>query len=375
MKYNIRFWFGFLVVLLIVPTAVVPAGPGDTGFRVEEVASGLDNPWALAFLPDGSMLVTLKGGGLVWFSGGMKRMVAGLPDIDSSGQSGLLDVALHPNFDENRLVYFSFSEGPVGRQGTSVARAVFRGGPNPRIETWEVIFSGNNVTSGGIHFGSRIAFGTDGLLYVTVGERGQRNRAQDPYDHGGTVVRLTGDGGTPVDNPFADGAGGHPAVFTYGHRNAQGLAVEPVTGRVWLHEHGPKGGDEVNILKAGANYGWPVITYGREYSGARVGEGETEKEGMEQPLLYWTPSIAPSGMSFYTGNAFPAWRGDLFVGALAGRQLRRIDLEGGSVVGQEVLLENSLGRIRDVRTGAYGFLYLLTDGPGASLYRLVPVDG
>lgn len=363
-----------LFILLVFPLGPVAAESEDTGFLVEEVASGLNRPWALAFLPDGSMLVTLKEGGLVWLSGGPARMVDGLPGIDSSGQGGLLDAAVHPDFNENRLVYFTFSEGPAGRQGTSVARAVFRGGPEPRIENWEIIFSGNNITSGGLHFGSRMAFGPDGMLYVTIGERGQRNRAQDPFDHGGTVVRLIEDGGIPEDNPFTDGVGGHPAVFTYGHRNAQGLAVEPETGRAWLHEHGPKGGDEVNILKAGANYGWPVITHGREYSGARVGEGLTEKPGMEQPVLYWTPSIAPSGMTFYTGDAFPSWKGDLFVGALAGKQLRRIDIAKGNVAGQEVLLENNLGRIRDVRTGPDGFLYLLTDGPSASLYRLVPAD-
>ena len=266
------------------------------------------------------------------------------------------------------------ARGPEGRQGTGIARAVLEAGNPPRLKNWEVIFSGNNVTSGGRHFGSRLTFGADGMLYATIGERGERNRAQDPFDHGGTVIRLTDTGETPADNPFASGVGGHPAVFTYGHRNAQGMALEPGSGRIWLHEHGPKGGDEVNILEAGANYGWPVITHGREYSGGRVGEGLSEKEGMEQPVIYWTPSIAPSGMTFYTGDAFPRWRGDLFTGALAGRHLRRIDIEEGSVVGQEVLLENRLGRIRDVRSGPDGYLYILTDGPDASLYRLLPAE-
>ena len=252
-------------------------------------------------------------------------------------------------------------------------------GPNPRVIDWQIIFKGTNTAGGGGHFGSRLVLNPEGFLFVTIGERKQRHQAQNPNNHFGTVVRIYPDGRVPDDNPFQTGqpmAGmGAPEVFTYGHRNPQGAAYHPVTGEIWIHEHGPKGGDEINILKPGVNYGWPIITYGKEYSGAIVGQGITAKDGLEQPLLHWTPSIAPSGMAFYTAHVFPGWQGDLFVGALAGKHLRRIKLGGGKddqILFQEVLLEKSPGRIRDVAQGLEGFLYLLTDGKKAGLYRLEP---
>jgi glucose/arabinose dehydrogenase len=224
----------------------------------------------------------------------------------------------------------------------------------------------------GQHFGSRLAFLPDGTLLFTIGDRGARDRAQDLGDHAGSTLRINDDGSIPADNPFVGRAGALPEIYTYGNRNAQGMAVQPGTGLVWQHEHGPRGGDEVNIIEAGKNYGWPLITYGEEYFGGKI--GDTAKRGLEQPLLYWTPSIAPSGMAYYTASAFPNWKGDLFVGALAGRHLRRLEVEGRRVVRQEVLLLDTLGRIRDVRQGPDGYLYLLTDERDGALYRLEPAE-
>jgi aldose sugar dehydrogenase len=227
------------------------------------------------------------------------------------------------------------------------------------------------MAGGGRHFGSRLGFDRDGYLFVTLGERGQDERAQDLGALAGKVVRLHPDGSVPDDNPFVGRNDAAPEIFSYGHRNPQGLAVHPETGAVWVEEHGPRGGDEVNVVRAGANYGWPVITYGRAYSGLPMGEG-SEKEGMEQPLHYWVPSISPSGMAFYGGDAFPAWQGDLFVGALSGELLARLELDGEQVVAEERLLEGVLGRIRDVRVGPDGYLYLLTDYADGALVRLEP---
>jgi glucose/arabinose dehydrogenase len=361
-----------LLAIFLLTALPAAASPEAEPFQLNQIISGLDQPWAVTLLPGDSRLITLRGGSLLYHDGKTVQAVEGIPPITPVGQGGLLDMILHPGFEENRLVYFTFSQGPAGRQGTSVARGVFRDGQNPGIENWQIIFSGNNRTGGGLHFGSRMAFGSDGLLYVTLGERGERDRAQDLFDHGGKVIRIREDGSIPPDNPFAANRQGDPAIFSSGHRNAQGLALEPGSDRIWLHEHGPRGGDEVNLVKGGANYGWPVITYGREYSGRTVGEGLTAREGMEQPQIYWDPSIAPSGMAFYEGDRFLHWQGDLFVGALAGQQLRRLKMENGRIMGQEILLANEIGRIRDVRTGPDGYLYILTDGEEASLYRLEP---
>jgi aldose sugar dehydrogenase len=343
----------------------------QAAFHVIEVVPGLEHPWAVAFLPEGDMLITERPGRLRLVSGGELQPdpIAGVPEVWASGQGGLLDVALHPDFADNRLVYLSYSATVGGGQHTHVARGRLGEGT---LEDVEVIFQAGPPASGGRHFGSRLVFDDEGYLFITIGDRGDAERAQDPSDHAGTVVRLHDDGRVPDDNPFAAGGEGAPEVYSYGHRNPQGMALHPETGRVWTHEHGPRGGDEINITEAGINFGWPVITYGVAYSGLPIGEGITEHPDMRSALYHWTPSIAPSGMAFYDGEAIAGWQGNLFVGALAGQHLARLELDGEQVVAEERLLENTIGRIRDVRSGPDGFLYLLTDHANGGLYRLEP---
>ena len=344
-------------------------------FRVVPVATGLRGPWAVAFLPGGDMLVTERPGRLLRVGAdGSVRPIRGLPLVAALNQGGLLDLALDPGFAENRRLYFSYTERPrrgSGRFRTAVARAELAG---DRLVSVRRIFAMNRASRRTDRFGSRLAFLADGDLMVTVGDRGQRHRAQDPSDHAGSVLRIRPDGSPSPRTAALAIPGAAPEVFTFGHRNPQGLAIHPATGAIWIHEHGPRGGDEVNVLRGGGNYGWPVVTHGREYAGGRIGVG-TEAPGMEPPLLHWTPSIAPSGMAFYTGTGFPRWRGDLFMGALRGRHLRRIVLRDGRVAAQEVLLEGRLGRIRDVRQGPAGRLWLLTDAPARRgvLYRIEPL--
>ncbi len=295
--------------------------------------------------------------------------VSGLPPVAATGQGGLLDIALHPRFPENNLVYFSFTARGEGGVGTEVARGKLSGN---RLENAQVIFRQDPKGGTGRHFGSRLVFDREGYLYITLGDRGEQNRAQKPDDHAGSVIRLHDDGRVPKDNPFAGKPGWKPEKYDLGHRNQQGAALHPKMGLLWTHEHGPQGGDEVNVVRAGANYGWPVITYGVEYViGTKIGEG-THKPGMAQPVHYWVPSIAPSGMAFYTGDKFPRWRGDLFVGALRDQMLVRLKLDGEKVMLEERMLKNTLGRIRDVRNGPDGFLYLLTDEASGALVRLEP---
>jgi glucose/arabinose dehydrogenase len=338
-------------------------------FRVVVLVEGLEHPWGMAFLPDGDLLITERPGRLRLVRDGAldPAPLEGVPEVYASGQGGLLDVALDPDFPTNRLIYLSYAAETDAGAGTRVARARLGEG---RLEDLEVIFEGF-MGSGGRHFGSRLGFDPDGYLFVTLGERGDDERAQELRDLAGKVVRLQSDGSVPDHNPFVGRADAAPEVFSYGHRNPQGLAVHPETGRVWLVEHGPLGGDEVNVARAGVNYGWPVITYGRAYSGLPMGEG-SEKEGMAQPLHYWVPSISPSGMAFYEGDAFPQWQGDLFTGGLSGELLARLELDGERVVEEERLLDGVLGRIRDVRVGPDGYLYLLTDESDGGLYRLEP---
>lgn len=341
-------------------------------FRVVRVVDGLEYPWGLAFLPDGAMLVTERPGRLRIIAADGKldaRPVAGLPRVAAHGQGGLMDVALHPRFAENRLVYLSFAARGDGGYSTEVARGKLSG---ERLEDVQVIFRQLPKSGGGRHFGSRLVFDRDGFLYITLGDRGEMERAQKPDDHAGSVIRLHDDGRVPKDNPFVGKPGWKPEKFTLGNRNIQGAALHPQTGLLWTHEHGPQGGDEVNVIRAGVNYGWPVITYGVQYViGTKIGEG-THKAGMAQPIHYWVPSIAPSGMAFYTGEKFPRWRGDLFVGALRDQMLVRLRLDGEKVIAEERLLKNSLGRIRDVRNGPDGLLYLLSDEPNGVLVRLEP---
>ena len=339
-------------------------------FRLVTVAEGLEHPWSLAFLPDGGLLVTERPGRLRVIRDGELEPtpVPGLPEIAAGGQGGLLDVALHPNFADNGLIYLSYSAESFFFRGTEVARARFTDG---RLVDLETILEVSPKSRGGRHFGSRLAFAPDGTLYVTVGERGNPDRAQDLDDLAGSVIRITEDGAVPPDNPFTGRSDARPEIYTYGHRNPQGLAVHPDTGQVWAAEHGPMGGDEINILSPGANYGWPVITYGESYAGNPIGEG-TSKPGMAQPVRSWVPSISPSGMAFYTGEAFPSWRGNLFLGALSGRALVRLELDGSEVVHEERLLQDLGARIRDVRNGPDGTLYLLTDDANGKLLRLEP---
>lgn len=341
--------------------------------RIAEIATGLEHPWGLAFLPDGRMLVTERPGRLRVIKDGRlaAEPVAGLPPIEARGQGGLLDVALHPDFAENRLIYFSYAGSGEGGVSTEVARGKLA---DDRLEDVQVIFRQQPKSKTGRHFGSRLVFDRKGYLYITLGDRGDRQRAQRPDDHAGSVIRLHDDGRIPADNPFIGKQGWQPEKFTLGNRNIQGAALHPRTGELWAHEHGPQGGDEINVIRAGVNYGWPVITYGVNYViGTAIGEG-THKPGMAQPLYYWVPSIAPSGMTFYTGDRFPRWRGDLFVGSLKDRMLVRLSLDGEQVVGEERFLHDALGRIRDVRQGPDGLLYLLTDENDGALVRLEPVN-
>jgi len=340
--------------------------------KVEQVVDGLEHPWGMAFLPDGRVLVTERPGRLRIVDHGrlLPRPVGGLPEIARAGQGGLLDVALHPEFASNRLVYLSYAARGPGGVGTEVARGSWNG---QDLEDTEVIFRMTPKSGGGRHFGSRLVFDRSGLLYVTLGDRGDRPLAQELDNHVGTVVRLHDDGSVPADNPFVGRSGAAPEIYSYGNRNVQGAALHPGTGELWTHEHGPQGGDELNVIRAGVNYGWPVITYGVNYGiGSSNGAG-TEKLGMAQPLHYWVPSIAPSGMAFYTADRIPQWRGDLLIGSLKFATLVRLELDGERVVHEERMLEGRLGRIRDVRQGPDGAVYLLTDADNGGLYRLTPV--
>jgi len=361
------------IMTLVVHAAEPVISSAEHDFRVVVLTRGLEHPWGLAFLPDGRLLVTERPGRLrlVAADGTLDpRPVEGLPPIAAQGQGGLLDVALHPQFAENGLVYLSYAARGTGGIGTEAARGRL---VDHRLEDVKVLFRQQPKSGGGRHFGSRLVFDRQGQFYITLGDRGEMARAQKLDDLAGKIVRLTADGQIPADNPFVNRTGARPEIYSLGNRNVQGAALHPVTGELWTHEHGPQGGDEVNVIRAGRNYGWPVITYGVEYViGTKIGEG-TQKPGMEQPLHIWVPSIAPSGLAFYQGDRFPGWRGDLFVGALRGQMLVRLRFDGEKLVREERLLEGELGRIRDVRAGPDGYLYLLTDADDGVIARLEPV--
>lgn len=355
--------------LLMLSLFACPGLGSAASYQPAKLVDGLENPWSLAFLPDGNFLVTERAGRLRMVQGGklLAKPVEGLPAIVARGQGGLLDVVLHPDFKKNHWVYLSYAAPGKGGMGTAVGRGKLKG---LRLEQWQTLFSLEPKTPAQQHFGSRLAFDREGYLYITLGDRGDRDRAQDLSDAAGSVLRLHDDGRVPADNPFVKRKGARPEIYSYGHRNPQGIALHPTTGEIWLHEHGPQGGDEVNIIRAGGNYGWPVITYGREYvSGFKIGAG-THQSGMEQPLHYWVPSIAPSGMAFYNGDRYPQWRGQLFVGALKDRLLVRLALDKDGRVREHRLYKDEIGRIRDVRTGPDGYLYTLTDENPGALYRL-----
>jgi aldose sugar dehydrogenase len=342
-------------------------------FRLVTLVEGLRNPWSIAFLPDGRMLVTERPGQLRVISSDFKldpRPVEGLPNIVASGQGGLFDVVLHPDYKDNGWIYLAYNGPGDGGWGTELMRGRLDG---HRLVDTEVLFRMQPKSRAGQHFGGRIVFDRDGYVFLTLGDRGDMPRAQRMDDHAGSVIRLHDDGRVPEDNPFVNRRGAKPEKFTLGNRNMQGAALHPRTGELWTHEHGPQGGDEINIMRAGKNYGWPVITYGVNYgTGTKIGEG-THKEGMEQPLLHWTPSIAASGMAFYTADKFPNWRGNLLVGALRHQLVMRVELDGEKVIGQEALIRNEIGRIRDVRVGPDGYVYLATDAGNGVIARLEPV--
>jgi aldose sugar dehydrogenase len=353
------------------PRSPTPA-PVNGILRIETVAKGLENPWALAFLPDGRILVTERPGRLriIEPDGRVSKPLDNVPRVLARGQGGLLDVALDPRFAENRLVYLSYAEPGEGNMaGTAVARGRLAEG---RLDDVQVIYRQQPKVEGGGHFGSRLVFARDGTLFVTQGDRiGYRERAQDLSSGLGKIVRINPDGSVPKDNPFVSRSGARPEIWSYGHRNVQSAAFHPETGQLWTVEHGARGGDELNHPEAGKNYGWPVITYGVDYSGAKIGEG-TAKPGMEQPVYYWDPVIAPSGMTFYTGAAFPDWKGSILIGSLTPGLLVRLTLKGGQVAREERYLGDLRERIRDVRQGPDGLIYLVTDSRDGRLLRVRP---
>ena len=341
--------------------------------EVQTVATGLVHPWALAFLPDGKMLVTERPGRMriVTPEGQLSPPLKGVPDVWATGQGGLLDVVTDRGFAQNRTIFFCYSERTSGGGRTAIARAKLNDG-NGRLDETKVIFRQEGPLSSGNHYGCRFVQASDGNLFVTLGEHfGYREEAQNLANHLGKVIRIAPDGSAPPDNPFVGRDGARPEIWSFGHRNQQGLAINPANGELWEIEHGPRGGDEVNIIGKGKNYGWPVIGFGIDYSGAKIHEASA-KDGMEQPVKYWVPSIAPSGATFYTGKLFPKWNGSLFTGALAGKMLVRLQLNGNTVTGEERLLQNLHERIRDVRQGPDGALWLLTDNSAGRILRVSP---
>ncbi|MEM7300740.1 MAG: PQQ-dependent sugar dehydrogenase [Pseudomonadota bacterium] len=348
---------------------------GKIKVNVETIASGLKNPWGLAFVSADTMLVTERPGRLRLISEGqISAPLRGVPKVAAVGQGGMLDVALDPDFANNNLIYLSYAKQSSGGYATAVGRGkLVINGSRARLDGFREIFSVAKKSGGGVHFGSRLVFGRDKTLFITSGDRGQQDRAQNPFDGAGSVLRINRDGSIPKDNPFADGKDGAPAIWSTGHRNPQGAALHPETGELWTVEHGARGGDEINRPLAGKNYGWPVISYGTHYSGRKIGIGKAA-DGFEQPLYYWDPSIAPSGLNFYTGDAIPEWKGSLFVGALKFRMLVRLTVDGTKIVSEERLFSKRYGRIRDVRTGPAGNLWLLTDARDGRVLKISPAQ-
>lgn len=336
---------------------------------VHEITTGLDHPWAIAFISETDWLVTERSGQLRRIVDGalLKDPVAGLPSIKQNGQGGLLDVVLHPQFESNKWVYLSYSGADGSKSGTEVLRGTLTGN---ELDNVEVIFTATPKTRGGRHFGSRLAFDDEGYLFISLGDRGDKDNGQLQNTHPGSIIRLNDDGSIPEDNPFINVKGVLPEIYSYGHRNVQGMSFDSKTGKLWAHEHGPQGGDELNEVLPGQNYGWPVITYGVNYGiGTKIGEG-TEKLGMLQPTTFWDPSIAPSGLAIVNSDVYPEWEGNLLVGALKYQLLARLEMSDGKVINEERLLAGEIGRIRDVRQGPDGYIYLLTDSDNGAVYRL-----
>lgn len=360
-----------IVILLLVAlsacaqqtdSAVKAETPPHLNYTTETVVPDINNPWGMALLPDGSMLITEKSGKLILFKDGIKTSITGLPDVYVRGQGGLLDIALHPNFAVNGWIYFTYasSKGEGDGGHTALSRAKIK---NNTLIDLQLLYKASPNTKKGQHWGSRIAFDNDGYIYFSIGERGARDvNPQDINRDGGKIYRLHDNGSIPKDNPFVNVANAKKAIYSYGHRNPQGMFKHPITGTIWVNEHGPKGGDEINIIKKGANYGWPVISYGVNYSGTSFTE-ITEKEGMEQPLFYWVPSIAPCGMTYVTSNKYPDWKNNILVGSLKFQYLERLILKNDVVVKREKLFEN-IGRVRNVIEATDGYIYIAVEGKG-----------
>ena len=346
----------------------------DYNLVSQVLADNLENPWAIEFLPSGSALVTERPGRLnLILKNGEKKIVRGLPNIWVSGQGGLLDVAVDPNFLRNKTIYFTFSKpSKNGRLvGTALARANLREVKEPFLTNLKIIFFQNILTSSSRHFGSRIVISPRNKIFITIGERGEKDRAQDPFDHAGSVIRINKDGTVPISNPFLKNKNALPEIWSIGHRNPQGAAWNYKSSSLWTVSHGAKGGDEINQPQPGKNYGWPIISYGRHYGGQKIGVG-ISAQGMEQPIHYWDPSVAPSGIIFYRGNTFPKWRGNLFVAALKSKMLIRLELKNNRIIKEERLFKSAFGRIRDVNEGPNGNLYLITDQPRGKLIIIKP---
>jgi glucose/arabinose dehydrogenase len=369
MRFSIALAAALCAVASAATAQTFKSSAGD--LKIETVVGGLAHPWALAFLPDGHMLVTERPGRMriAMPDGKLSAPLQGVPKVFASGQGGLLDVVLDRSFARNQTIYFCFAEPVDGGARTAMARATLGEG---KLDDVNVIFHQDGPLSSGNHFGCRIAQGSDDNLFLTLGDHfTYRDEAQNLGNHLGKIVRIAPDGSAPKDNPFVGRNDAKPEIWSYGHRNSQGAAIHPTTGKLWEHEHGPRGGDEINIPEKGKNYGWPVIGYGIDYNGAKIHEA-TQKPGMEQPIKYWVPSIAPSGMAFYQGDLFPAWKGSLFVGALAAQMLVRLTLDDEKVTGEERLLQGLRERIRDVRNGPDGAIYLVTDNSAGRILRVVP---
>lgn len=338
--------------------------------RVETIATGLDHPWSVEALPDGAYLVTERPGSMrIIRDGKISEPIAGVPEVHARGQGGLLDVALDPKFASNRTIFFTASVSGDGGSGTAVFRAVLS--PDERrLSEVKRIFLMNRLSRGNIQYGARIAFARDGSLFVSLGDRGEQDRAQDFEDDAGSIIHIKADGGIPTDNPFKDGGKALPEIWSKGHRNPQGIAFDTADGKLYTAEHGARGGDEINTPEAGKNYGWPVISYGRNYSGTKIGIG-TEKKGMEQPIFYWDPSIAPGAIAIYRGKMFPEWNGDFLVTALKFQLLSRLERDGsGKVVERERLFEDEFGRLRDIVVAPDGALLITTDEDNGALLRV-----
>lgn len=370
----------FSLLLTLSAAFAAPAQPvsepPSVAARVTAVAGGLDHPWSMAFLPDGGVLITERSGGLrlLRVPGGLSRPLAGVPKVAAQGQGGLLDVALSPDFAADRYVYLSYAESDGSKSGTAVGRGRLSA-DGAALEDFRVLFRQEPKLSSGLHYGSRLVFDRKGYLYISLGENNQRPTAQELGKLQGKVVRLKADGSVPPDNPFVGQAGARPEIWSYGHRNPQGMALNPWSGELWENEHGPRGGDEINLIRPGRNYGWPLATYGINYSGQPIPEAKGETlPGMEPPLYWWPRSPAISGMAFYDVDRFPAWRNSVFIGALADQNLIRLTLDGDRVVAQERLLDDRKRRIRDVRQGPDGYVYVLTDASPGELLRVAPAE-